>query len=102
MVSVTFPAMTAPSPCLYVDVVDPLSCVMHLEVRKVEESRGMRVRRLPLEVRPAPAELTDVDDPAWTSQLGWLEQQLLTRIEALVGPGRITSVTARVAPRNTP
>ena len=41
-----------------------------------------------------------VDDPAWASQLGWLEQQLLTRIEALVGPGRITSVTARVAPKD--
>ena len=31
-----------------------------------------------------------------------VEQQLLARVEALVGPGRITSVTARVAPRNTP
>ena len=43
-----------------------------------------------------------VEDPAWASQLGWLEQQLLTRVEALVGPGRITSVTARVVPRDTP
>ncbi|HJL76476.1 MAG: DUF721 domain-containing protein [Acidimicrobiales bacterium] len=41
-----------------------------------------------------------VEDPAWASQLGWLEQQLLARIEALVGPGRITSVIARVAPRD--
>ena len=43
-----------------------------------------------------------VEDPAWASQLGWLEQQLLTRVEALGGPGRITSVTARVVPRDTP
>ena len=43
-----------------------------------------------------------VEDPAWASQLGWLEQQLLARVEALVGPGRLTAVTARVAPRNTP
>ena len=43
-----------------------------------------------------------VDDPAWASQLGWLEQQLLARIESLVGPGRITSVSARVIPRNSP
>lgn len=43
-----------------------------------------------------------VDDPAWASQLGWLEQQLLARIESLVGPGRITSVSARVVFRDTP
>lgn len=42
-----------------------------------------------------------VEDPAWASQLRWLERQLLDRIEALVGPGRITAVTARVAPRGS-
>ena len=91
MVSVTFPAMTAPSPCLYVDVVDPLSFVMHLEVRQVEESRGMRVRRLPLEVRPAPAELTDVDDPAWTGRWAEAESLLDVRGVTLVRPTLVPS-----------
>ena len=40
-----------------------------------------------------------VDDPAWASQIAWLESQLLERIADLVGPGRITAVKARVAAR---
>ena len=43
-----------------------------------------------------------VEDPAWASQIAWLESQLLERIAALVGPGRITVVKARVAPRSRP
>ena len=43
-----------------------------------------------------------VEDPAWASQIAWLESQLLERITALVGPGRITVVKARVAPRSRP
>ena len=46
--------------------------------------------------------LVSVDDPAWASQVAWLEAQLLERIEALVGPGKITSVQARVQPREGP
>ena len=38
-----------------------------------------------------------VEDPAWASQIAWLESQLLERIADLVGPGRITAVKARVA-----
>lgn len=41
-----------------------------------------------------------VDDPAWASQIAWLEAQLLDRINQLVGPGRITSVRATVARRS--
>ncbi len=41
--------------------------------------------------------LVRVEDPAWASQLAWLEERLLERISDLVGPGRITSVRARVA-----
>jgi len=40
-----------------------------------------------------------VEDPAWASQIAWLESQLLERIADLVGPGRITAVKARVAAR---
>ena len=39
------------------------------------------------------------EDPAWASQIAWLESRLLERIADLVGPGRITAVTARVAAR---
>ena len=46
--------------------------------------------------------LVRVEDPAWASQLAWLEARLLERIAALVGPGRITAVRVRVAPRSTP
>ncbi len=46
--------------------------------------------------------LVAVHDPAWASQVAWLEVQLLERIEALVGPGRITSVRVRVELRETP
>ena len=37
-----------------------------------------------------------VEDPAWASQIAWLESQLLQRIATLIGPDRITTVTARV------
>ena len=39
-----------------------------------------------------------VEDPAWASQISWLESRLLQRIADLVGPGRITVVSARVVP----
>jgi hypothetical protein len=39
-----------------------------------------------------------VDDPAWASQISWLETQLLERIDGMVGPGRITAVRVRVEP----
>jgi len=43
--------------------------------------------------------LVSVDDPAWASQISWLEAQLLERIAGIVGPGRITAVRVRVEPR---
>ncbi len=46
--------------------------------------------------------LVAVNDPAWASQVAWLEAQLLERIESLVGSGRITSVRVRVEPRAGP
>jgi len=46
--------------------------------------------------------LVAVNDPAWASQVAWLEAQLLERIEGIVGPGKISSVRVRVEPRNGP
>lgn len=43
-----------------------------------------------------------VEDPAWASQIAWLESRLLERITDLVGPGRITVVKAKVALRPGP
>ena len=43
--------------------------------------------------------LVSVDDPAWASQISWLEAQLLERIAGIVGPDRITAVRVRVEPR---
>lgn len=45
--------------------------------------------------------IVGVDDPAWASQLSWLEARLLERIEALVGPGQITKIKVRVEPRSS-
>ena len=42
--------------------------------------------------------LVSVDDPAWASQISWLETQLLERIDSIIGPGRITAVRVRVEP----
>jgi predicted nucleic acid-binding Zn ribbon protein len=37
------------------------------------------------------------DDPAVVSHVKWLEQDLLTRLDELLGPGRVTGVEVRVA-----
>lgn len=46
--------------------------------------------------------LVVVHDPAWASQIAWLEAQLLERIDSLIGPGKISSVQVRVQPREGP
>jgi predicted nucleic acid-binding Zn ribbon protein len=38
------------------------------------------------------------DDPAWASQLRWLEQDLLARLDAALGPQTVTSIEVRVGP----
>lgn len=37
------------------------------------------------------------DDPAVVSHVKWLEQDLLGRLDELLGPGRVTAVEVRVA-----
>ena len=56
--------------------------------------RAVAVRGSELAVR--------VEDPAWASQIAWLESRLLERISDLIGPGRITVVKARVLPWSGP
>ena len=40
-----------------------------------------------------------VDDPAWASQISWLENQLLEKITRLVGEEKITSIRVRTTPK---
>ena len=58
--------------------------------RLAERIHAVAVRRREL--------LVTVDDPAWASQIAWLEAQLLERVEGIVGPGRIVAVRVRVEP----
>jgi predicted nucleic acid-binding Zn ribbon protein len=39
-----------------------------------------------------------VDDPAWATQLRFLESDLLARLADAVGEGRLTAIEVRVAP----
>lgn len=38
----------------------------------------------------------EADDPAVVSHVRWLEQDLLARLDELLGPGRVTAVEVRV------
>jgi predicted nucleic acid-binding Zn ribbon protein len=52
-----------------------------------------------------PASLRDgtlvvaVDEPAWATQLRWLEADLVARIGDALGPGRVARIEVRVRPR---
>jgi predicted nucleic acid-binding Zn ribbon protein len=39
-----------------------------------------------------------VDEPAWATQLRWLEADLLTRLEGSLGPGQVARIEVRVQP----
>jgi predicted nucleic acid-binding Zn ribbon protein len=39
-----------------------------------------------------------VDEPAWATQLRWLEADLLARLEAVLGAGQVTRIEVRVQP----
>ena len=39
-----------------------------------------------------------VDDPSWATQLRWLEAELLTRLEDVLGPGQVARIEVRVVP----
>lgn len=40
-----------------------------------------------------------VDDPAWASQIKWLEKQLLDKITRLIGDEKVTSIRVRTTPK---
>ena len=41
-----------------------------------------------------------VDDPAWATQVRYLEADLLARLAAVLGVGEVTAVEVRVRPRD--
>jgi predicted nucleic acid-binding Zn ribbon protein len=43
-----------------------------------------------------------VDDPAWATQLRWLEADLVTRLGELLGPDRVRRIEVRVRGAVTP
>ena len=47
------------------DVADPLSFLAHLQVKSVEQTTGILVERIPVELRPPPTELIGVGHPFW-------------------------------------
>ena len=42
------------------------------------------------------------DEPAWGAQLGWLEADLLRRLDQSLGAGEVTRIAVRVRPRPRP
>lgn len=52
----------------FYDFVDPLSFLVERELAAVEEERGIRVPRVPLELRPPPAPLLDPDGAVWRAR----------------------------------
>ena len=46
--------------------------------------------------------LVAVDDPAWATQLRWLEADLLLRLGDVLGPDRVTRIEVRVRGNVTP
>jgi predicted nucleic acid-binding Zn ribbon protein len=39
-----------------------------------------------------------VDEPAWATQLRWLEADLLTRLREVLGPDQVARIEVRVQP----
>jgi len=57
--------MTADDARFYFDYVDPLSYLLDIELRAVEEHSGRRVRRIALELRAPPSPLIDPHTGSW-------------------------------------
>ena len=52
----------------YFDFIDPLSYLLEIELEAVVGPTDERVARIGFEIRPPPAPLTDIDDPAIASR----------------------------------
>ena len=66
-------------------VVDQWQEIVGVELAKMVSAVAVRGSEL----------IVQVDDPAWASQISWLEKQLLDKIESLVGEEKITSIRVR-------
>ena len=42
--------------------------------------------------------VVSVDEPAWATQLRWLEADLLARLAEVLGPGQVARIEVRVSP----
>ena len=63
--------MDAPRIRFFFDYLDPLSYLVHLELdalRRAPDPAVDGLGRVPLELRPPPAQLMDPDDPFWTDR----------------------------------
>ncbi len=60
---------------LWFDFVDPLSYLLELELGALDSAAAEAVRRSPFELRPPPAPLVSVDDPALAAR--WAEARSL-------------------------
>lgn len=56
---------------------------------------GVAAHAQPLSVRRGVLSVA-VDDPAWATQLRWLEAELLARLAEVAGPGVIREIRVRV------
>ena len=56
--------MSRPGATFYFDFIDPISYLVELELDSVVGPTDERVARIGFEIRPPPAPLTDIDDPA--------------------------------------
>jgi predicted DsbA family dithiol-disulfide isomerase len=54
-----------PAPVLHIDLVDPISYLLDLELEAVEEEMDVRVLRMGVEVNPPPHPLGTLDEAPW-------------------------------------
>jgi predicted nucleic acid-binding Zn ribbon protein len=68
-----------------------------------EEIVGERVaaHTRPLSLRDGRL-VVGVDDPAWATQVRFLEAEVLTRVAAVLGPGEVSAIEVRVRPPEAP
>jgi hypothetical protein len=60
---------------------------------------GLAARTRPLKIEGSRLVLA-VDEPAIATHVRFLQAELLSRLEELLGPGRVTALDLRVGPKN--
>ena len=80
--------MADPCAHFYFDFVDPLSYLLELELGRAERTLPIRVCRVPFELRPPPAPLTDIRDGSWPRR--WEEaRRLAAELDLPLDPPRL-------------